>query len=87
MTLKPLPPSDDEILCKTSAMPVSAYGTVRIGHSTYSVPDEAIKQSVRVVVGAYEVKIYALDVNSRLKPTVIALQSAKPWIMPLRQHR
>jgi transposase len=59
-TLKPLPPRDDEILCKTTAMPVSGHGTVRIGHSTYSVPDEAIKQSVRVVVGPYDVKIYAL---------------------------
>lgn len=69
MTLKPLPPRDDEILCKTAAMPVSTYGTVRLGHSTYSVPDEAIKQSVRVVVGAYEVKIYALDSSSTLIAT------------------
>lgn len=68
-TLKPLPPRDDEVLCKTAAMPVSAFGTVRVGKSTYSVPDEAIKQSARVVVGPYEVKIYGIGSASQLFAT------------------
>lgn len=67
--LKPLPPRDDEVLCKTAVMPVSPYGTVRLGYSTYSVPDEAIKQSVRVVVGAYDVKVYAFDSSATLVAT------------------
>jgi hypothetical protein len=66
LTLKPLPPRDDEILCKTSIMPVSAHGTIRLGTSVYSVPDEAIKQSVRVVVGPYDVTIHAMNSNSRI---------------------
>lgn len=64
--LKTLPPRDDDVLCKTASMPVNAYGTVRIGKSTYSVPDEVIRQNVRVVVGPYDVKIYALTAKEPL---------------------
>ena len=58
LKLKPLPPRDEEILCKVETTTVSPYGTVRIGKTTYSVPDAAIGVDCRVVVSAYDVKIY-----------------------------
>jgi transposase len=73
-SLKTLPPRNDDILCKTASMPVNGYGTVRIGKSTYSVPDEVIKQNVRVVMGPYDVKIYALT----SKEPLVAAHLRKP---------
>jgi transposase len=56
--LKPLPPREEEVLCKVETVLASGYGTIRISKTTYSVPDQLIGASCRVVVGPYEVKIY-----------------------------
>lgn len=58
LKLKPLPPRDEEVLCKVDTTTASPYGTVRIGNTTYSVPDAAIGVACRVVVSAFDVKIY-----------------------------
>lgn len=57
-TLKPLPPRDDEILCKVETWPASKLGTVRIAKTTYSIPDEMIGVACRIVASAYDVKVY-----------------------------
>jgi len=59
--LRPLPRYDENIVNRVSIMPASSYGTVHIRDSNYSVPDAAINQGVRVVVGPYDVKIYRTD--------------------------
>ena len=50
---------------------------------------EMIVVAIVAVVGGSDsfddIEVFA-DVNSRLKPTVIALQLANPWIMPLQGH-
>lgn len=56
--LKPLPPPDEEVLCKVETTTASPHGTVRIAKTTYSVPDCAIGVACRVVASAYDVKIY-----------------------------
>lgn len=55
----PLPPASENILAKVEMVLATSYGTVRIAKSSYSVPDSAIGKTVRVVCGAYDVKIYA----------------------------
>lgn len=57
-TLKPLPPRDEEILCKVEVVPGSKLGTVNIAKAAYSIPDEMIGLPCRVVASAYEVKVY-----------------------------
>ena len=56
--LTPLPPRDEDILCKVETTTASPYGTVRINKSTYSVPDAAIGVACRVIASAYDVTIY-----------------------------
>jgi len=67
--LSPLPPRDAEILCKVDVTSASPYGTVRIAKTTYSVPDAMIGVPCRVVVGAYEVKIYRAGGQGELVAT------------------
>jgi len=61
--LSPLPPRDENILCRVETTPATGYGTVRLGKSTYSVPDSAISASCRVVSGPYGVTIWRADGN------------------------
>jgi transposase len=61
--LKQLPPREEGILCKIQLGSASSYGSIRVGKSTYSVPDSMIEAPCRTVIGAYEVKI------SRIGPT------------------
>lgn len=56
--LAPLPDRDEEILCRVERTPATSFGTVRLGKSTYSVPDRAISASCRVVSGPYGVTIW-----------------------------
>lgn len=59
--LKVLPPREEGILCKVQVGPSTAYGTIRFGKSTYSVPDSMIGRGCRTVIGAYDVKIELAD--------------------------
>ncbi len=61
--LKRLPPREQAVLCKIQLGQASSYGSVRVGKSTYSVPDSMIDVACRTVIGAYEVKI------SKMGPT------------------
>jgi transposase len=70
LKLKPLPPRDEEVLCKVETTTASPYGTVRIGKTTYSVPDAAIGVACRVVASAFDVKIYQVG-NRELVATHI----------------
>ena len=56
--LSALPPRDEDVLCRTEILPATSYGTVRLGKSTYSVPDSAISESCRVISGPYGVEIW-----------------------------
>jgi transposase len=56
--LLPLPPKKVEVLCRIDTYVASAYGTIRLGRSVYSVPDSAVGMACRVVPGPYDVKIY-----------------------------
>ena len=58
--LKPLPPRDEDILCKVDICRSNNYGTLRVAKSTYSIPDEIIKVPCKVVSGPYDVMIYRL---------------------------
>lgn len=59
--LKPLPAREEAILCKIEMGTASPYGSIRIGKSTYSVPDSMIGRGSRTVIGAYDVKISCLS--------------------------
>lgn len=54
----PLPPRNREILCRVESCVATAYGTVRLGKSAYSVPDSAVGVACTVIGCAYEVKIF-----------------------------
>lgn len=56
-TLTVLAARDESVLCKIQIGPASAYGSIRIGKSAYSVPDELIGMGCKSVIGAYEVTI------------------------------
>lgn len=56
--LSPLPPRDEQIVCRVERTPATSYGTVRLGRSTYSVPDKAISALCRVVSGPYGVTVW-----------------------------
>jgi hypothetical protein len=64
--LKPLPPRDEEILCKVNVVPGSKLGTISIAKTSYSILDEMIGVPCRVVASAYEVKIYRAGGNGEL---------------------
>jgi transposase len=49
---------DENIVCRSQIAPASSFGTVRILRSAYSVPDRFIGLQLKVVPGAYELKIY-----------------------------
>jgi len=55
--LKPLPPREAGILCQIQVGLAASYGTIRVGKSSYSVPDSMIGQGCRTVIGAYDVRI------------------------------
>ena len=69
LVLRPLPPRDEEVLCKVKTMPATSYGTIRIADAIYSVPDEAIGVACRVVASAYQVKIYRAGGKEELLAT------------------
>jgi transposase len=56
-TLAPLPPQDEDVLCRVDIARSNAYGTIRINKSAYSVPDELIGVACKMVVGPYEVSL------------------------------
>ncbi len=56
-TLQILPMRDEAILCDVQATTSSAYGSIRLGKSVYSVPDAWIQKECRVIGGPYDVKI------------------------------
>lgn len=56
--LLPLPPRKQSILSRVEISLATSFGTVHALKSTYSVPDEVIGKTLRVVIGAYDVKIY-----------------------------
>lgn len=68
-TLKPLPRRDEDILCKVETTTATAFGTVAIAKSTYSVPDCAIGMACRIVASPFEVKIYRSDGKGELLAT------------------
>lgn len=55
--LSRLPARDESVLCKIQISPASSYGSIRIGKSAYSVPDELIGVGCKSVIGAYGVTI------------------------------
>lgn len=55
--LKPLPPRDDAVLCKINDTTATSYGTVRVGRSSYSVPDHVIDRPCRVILSGSEVVV------------------------------
>ena len=61
--LEPLAARDDDVLCRIELTPATAYGTVRLGKSAYSVPDKAIAAPCRVVSGPYGVRIWRVGGN------------------------
>jgi transposase len=67
--LKPLPPADESVLCRVGELTASKYGTVRFQDCCYSVPDFMIKQKVKLVVSAFDVKIYQLSPKKELVVT------------------
>lgn len=68
-TLKPLPPRDEEILCRVEVVPGTKYGTVSIAKTPYSIPDDLIGCACRVVASAYDVKIYRTSGRGELVAT------------------
>lgn len=64
-----LPARDENVLSKVAIMAVSKYGIVRVGKSSYSVPDRCIGRDVKIVVSAYDVKIYGLGARKDLLAT------------------
>lgn len=73
-TLKPLPPRDDSILAQVHVTTVTKLGTACIKRSRYSVPDSLIGRSVKIVVSAFDTKIYQISPN----PTLIATHPRIP---------
>ena len=59
--LLPLPPYDEQVVCRVEVSPATSHGTVRISHSSYSVPDNLIGLGCRIVSGPYEVRIYRVE--------------------------
>jgi transposase len=64
--LNPLPPRDDEVLCKVKVVPGSKHGTITIAKTPYSIPDEMIGVPCRIVASAYEVKIFRVGGGGEL---------------------
>ena len=64
--LRPLPPRDEDVLCKVDISQSNSYGTLRVGKSTYSIPDEMIQSPCKVVLGPYDVKVYPTEGQKRL---------------------
>lgn len=56
--LRPLPAREELVLCKVLDERATPYGSVRCGKSAYSVPDAWILKECRVLMSAYDVKIY-----------------------------
>lgn len=74
LKLRPLPPRDEDVLCKVETTTASPYGTVRIAKTTYSVPDAAIGVACRVVASAYDVKIYRVGTRQLVATHVRAAE-------------
>ncbi len=72
--LKPLPPRDEDILCKVNICQSNGYGTLRIGKTTYSIPDEVIQAPCKTVQGPYHVTIY----RAGGKQEIVARHQRKP---------
>lgn len=60
LALKPLPPRDETVLCRINDTTTTSYGTVRVGRSSYSVPDVLIDRPCRVVLTGSEVIVYRI---------------------------
>lgn len=71
VVLNPLPPREDGVLCQIQVGDASSYGTLRIGKSSYSVPDAMIGEGCRAVIGAYDVRISLVGQPHDDKKTVI----------------
>jgi len=71
--LRPLPRRDESILCRVSTSDVTLYGTVRIGTSSYSVPDAMIGRPCRIIQTPFEVVIREI---SGLKREIIHERAA-----------
>lgn len=74
LKLKVLPPRDESVLCHVTTSHVSKYGTVTVNRSRYSVPDHLILQTVKAVVGPFDVKIYRTSPKCELQATHPRLQ-------------
>ncbi len=55
--LEKLPPREESVLCKIQIGPASSFGSIRVGSSTYSVPDSMIEKNCRTVTDPFEVRI------------------------------
>jgi transposase len=64
--LKPLPSRSSDVLCRVVLTTATSFGTVRIGTSSYSVPDQAIGQSCRVELSGYEVLVFSITDNKKI---------------------
>ena len=73
-TLKPLPPPDNDILCKVTIVTAPKYGVLVLSGSRYSVPDHLIGRQVKAVTTAYEVKIY----ETTPRTTLVVIHPRKP---------
>lgn len=79
--LLPLPRRDEDVLCRVESAPSTAFGTVRINGSTYSVPDEAISIGCRTVMGPFEVKVFRADASRKCIATHPALADGESSIL------
>jgi hypothetical protein len=55
-----LPDREDGVLCEIQEGLASSYGTIRVGKSSYSVPDSMIGENCRTFIGAYDVRIHRI---------------------------
>lgn len=63
---------DQSVLCKIQIGPANSYGSIRIGKSAYSVPDELIGVGCKSVIGPYTVTITRVGAtfSSQEKPVI-----------------
>jgi transposase len=69
--LSPLPSREDGVLCQIQEGLASPHGSIRIGKSSYSVPDVMIGETCRSIIGAYDVRITRIGSGYGDKNTVI----------------
>lgn len=82
VTLKPLPRRDDDVISHVAFGTVTPWGSLRIDRlkASYSVPDEAIGAQCRLVVSAFDVRIFRADHDGDLITTHDRLEEGQSSI-------